>query len=127
MKSLNDIKESLIVRLVKHHFIVRCLSVTFYYVMILKDFRPCDIKGSHGIYEIRNTSNNKIYVGSAVNLRSRFYQHSKELSSGSHHNRFLQNAFNKYGESAFVFSVLEFVKDKTKLVEREQYWMATRL
>jgi hypothetical protein len=35
----------------------------------------------------------------------------------------LQNAWNKYGEDNFYFSVLELVPDKDKLIEREQYWI----
>lgn len=75
------------------------------------------------VYEIRNTVTGKHYVGSAVNFKNRKREHLTSLSKGSHHNRFLQRAFDKYGEGSFVFSVLELVDDKSKLIEREQFWM----
>lgn len=93
--------------------------------MLIKDFKACELEKLHGIYEIRNTSSNKIYVGSAVNLNSRRRDHTDTLRRGAHHNRHLQRAFNKYGGSSFVFSVLEFVEDKTRLIEREQYYIDT--
>lgn len=41
-----------------------------------------------------------------MHLESRKLQHFSELRRGAHHNKPLQAAFNKYGESAFVFEVL---------------------
>lgn len=83
----------------------------------------CDLKDVHGIYKIENTINANIYVGSAVSLYVRFVDHRNGLRANRHANTILQNAWNKYGESAFVFSVLEVVHDKTKLIEREQYYI----
>lgn len=85
----------------------------------------CDLKDVHGIYKIENTINVNIYVGSAVNLYVRLGDHRSGLRANKHANTILQNAWNKYGESAFVFSVLEVVHDKTKLIEREQYYIDT--
>lgn len=50
--------------------------------------------------------------------------HRKNLRGNRHENSLLQNAFNKYGESAFQFSVIELV-DKPLLIEREQFWIDT--
>lgn len=82
------------------------------------------LKGKSGIYKIINTTNGKCYVGSAVNLPGRWASHRKNLRSKKHNPK-LQNAWNKYGEDAFEFLVIEFVDDKTKLIEREQYWIDT--
>lgn len=73
-----------------------------------------------GIYAIRNVVNGKVYVGSAVNLRIRWKNHRNGLIKQTHHNRHLQGAFNKYGESNLQFIVLEFVSDVNSLVNREQ-------
>lgn len=81
---------------------------------------------SSGIYQIRNVHNGKFYIGSAVNLAQRWRQHRCELSKGRH-NPHLQNAWRKHGESAFVFSVVEYVADKAKLIEREQHHIDTLL
>ena len=60
-----------------------------------------------GIYQIKNTQNGKIYIGQTRDLKLRIYEHLRVLRRGEHHNHYLQRAFNKYGESAFKFSVLE--------------------
>ena len=60
-----------------------------------------------GIYCIRNSVNGCYYIGSAKNFRRRFRQHLTQLRHGTHGNRNLQNDFTKFGESAFVFDVIE--------------------
>lgn len=75
-----------------------------------------------GIYCIKNKINNNQYVGSAVNLKRRFYAHINGLKNDSHYNKRLQNAWNKYGNENFEFIVLEYV-EKEKLIEREQYYL----
>ncbi|KKN23367.1 hypothetical protein LCGC14_0905660 [marine sediment metagenome] len=75
-----------------------------------------------GIYEIVNTINGKMYIGSAVSLSGRFRQHRFTLKNGKHGNVHLQRAWNKYGPVSFVFSVIEYVAEKD-LLAREQYWI----
>src|SRR5579885_3833381 len=74
-----------------------------------------------GIYLITNLTNGHLYVGSAVDMRKRQREHLWGLHHGVHRSSYLQRAFNKYGETAFAFSVLEEVADVTILIEREQY------
>lgn len=79
-----------------------------------------------GIYEIRNTVDNKVYVGKSRNVEARFKNHVYSLNKGKHCNRHLQNAFMKYGIENFRFSIIEqFESDITEdfLGERELYWM----
>lgn len=83
------------------------------------------ILASSGIYQILNTVNGKMYVGSAVNLSKRKVNHFHELRSNKHHSRKLQNAWIKHGESAFIFEILEVVDDRNLLVNREQHWIDT--
>lgn len=78
-----------------------------------------------GIYKITNVINGKFYIGSAVNLSERRSSHFSTLSKRKHKNSKLQNSWNKYGESAFIFEVLEIIKDKNILIEREQYYLDT--
>jgi group I intron endonuclease len=78
-----------------------------------------------GIYRIANTTNGKVYVGSAVNLRRRWNGHRRLLRLGEHHSRPLQAAWNKYGESAFSFAVIEDVSDPKLLIDMEQKWLDT--
>jgi len=76
-----------------------------------------------GIYQIKNTVTDKIYIGSTLNFIKRWNIHKRQLNKNIHHSIHLQRAWNKYGAEAFEFCVIEFVNDKTKLIEREQLWM----
>lgn len=76
-----------------------------------------------GIYVILNTIAEKFYIGSAVHIRSRINTHIFNLRKNKHANTYLQSSWNKYGENAFEFGILELVEDKTKLLEREQHWV----
>lgn len=77
------------------------------------------------IYAIVNVINDKQYVGQTFNKLKRFGEHKKTLRAHTHCNRLLQRAFNKYGEEAFIFVMLEEVKDLEKLTEKEQCWIDT--
>ena len=82
------------------------------------------LKGS-GIYQIANNRNGKIYIGSAVNLNSRFRTHLCRLKKGNHHSIYLQRAWNIDGAKNFVFIVLEHVPDVKQLIIRENYYFQT--
>ena len=56
-----------------------------------------------GIYSIQCLENNKRYIGSAVNIKRRWYKHRYELARNIHHNHPLQDDYNKFGENSFVF------------------------
>ena len=58
-----------------------------------------------GIYKITNTANGNVYIGQAVNINARVASHINNLKSNNHVNKHLQNAWNKYGQDSFVFSV----------------------
>jgi len=60
-----------------------------------------------GVYRIKNTGNGKIYIGSSVNCKKRIGQHKSALRNGRHHSRYLQREWNKSGEDAFAFDVVE--------------------
>lgn len=72
-----------------------------------------------GIYIITNTVNGKRYIGSSVDIHRRWVTHKRELRRGIHYNPVLQRAWDKYGESAFEFSILLLcTKDDTLLNEQ---------
>lgn len=71
-------------------------------VRLLEDFSQT------GVYQILNTVNGKRYVGSAACFRKRWAVHRANLRKGSHRNRLLQNSWNKHGETAFAFMVIEY-------------------
>ncbi len=59
-----------------------------------------------GVYVIENILNGNTYIGSSMHLKRRWTIHRWFLRNGSHHNNHLQNAFNCYGEGAFIFKPL---------------------
>lgn len=78
-----------------------------------------------GIYCIVCEPTGKFYIGSAVDLRQRYYRHFGALQRNWHPNRHLQSAWNKYGSDAFTFEVLEYVLLPEMLTAREQHFFDT--
>ena len=79
------------------------------------------------VYLITNTTNNKVYVGSAVTMKKRVDRPYRELNYGYHHNQHLLRSF-QLNPDKFVVTVLEYVDYRGKiddryLLEREQYWI----
>jgi len=77
------------------------------------------------IYKITNTITQDFYIGSAINFKNRKWGHISSLRKNKHKNQFVQNSWNKYGEEAFIFEVLEVIDKKENLILREQYWIDT--
>jgi len=77
-----------------------------------------------GIYVIRTKINNRIYIGSAINLYNRMHTHLTHFKKNCHRNCKLQRFVNKYGIENIYFECLELCK-KENLVKREQYYIDT--
>lgn len=75
-----------------------------------------------GIYIIFNHVSNKLYIGQTRNLKNREICHFSALRNGKHHNKYLQRAFNRDGEDAFHFIVLEKCPVE-ELDERERQYI----
>lgn len=73
-----------------------------------------------GIYRIRNKVNDKCYYGSSKNIEKRWQRHKNELKNNNH-NPLLQRAWNKYGESNFVFEVIEECELSVLLQTEQKY------
>jgi len=76
-----------------------------------------------GIYQIRNTITQKVYIGSARYFFTRWKKHERLLNAGTHHNAHLQSAWEKYGASVFRFEVLEIVAKSKQLCATEQRYL----
>lgn len=63
-----------------------------------------------GVFQVKNTVNGKVLLGSSLNLEGPLNGHKFMLTSGSHRNEALQKEWKEYGHDKFVFEILEVVK-----------------
>lgn len=86
-----------------------------------------DMKNQHGIYGIVNTESGRIYIGQTKqSFYRRYLLHDWKLRNNTHDNQHLQNAYNKYGESAFEFIIVESIgdsKDSERLNDLEKKYI----
>lgn len=73
-----------------------------------------------GIYEIKCSVNDRVYIGSSVELEQRLHRHKLDLIRGAHPNQHLQRAWDKYGEAAFVFTVTKTCEPEQTLIEEQR-------
>ena len=84
-----------------------------------------------GVYQVKNTVNGKVLLGSSLNLEGPLNRHKFMLKIGSHTNKALQKDWNEFGPEKFVFEILEEVKVKEdpnfnlkdELTLLEQIWL----
>jgi group I intron endonuclease len=67
-------------------------------------------------------ANGKFYIGSSLDVAHRVGRHLAMLRRARHENPKLQNCFNKYGEAAFVFELLEEAGE-SEIYHVEQKWI----
>lgn len=67
-----------------------------------------------GIYKIINNINKKIYIGSSIDIYSRWHNHSSQLNLKKHINKHLQASWNKYKQNNFSFAIIEETKKYIK-------------
>lgn len=74
-----------------------------------------------GVYKI--TINNKIYIGSSINLYDRYTLHTSQLRDNKHGNKYLQRAYNKY--KILKFEILEIYDEieRPELIKEELRYM----
>ncbi len=84
-----------------------------------------------GVFQVKNTVNGKVLLGSSLNLEGSLNKHKFMLSIGMHQNKAIQEDWNEYGSDKFVFEILELVKIKDdpsfnlsdELTLLEQIWL----
>lgn len=84
-----------------------------------------------GIFQVKNTVNGKVLLGSSTNLHGPLNKHRFMLSTGGHQNPALQRDWQQHGADAFTFEVLEVVQQKDEpgfsvadeLTLLEQIWL----
>lgn len=76
--------------------------------------------GISGIYKIESKIKpERIYIGSAINIKRRWKEHRKDLRNNVHHSSKLQNHYNKYGKSDIEYIII-MVCEKEELIKQEQ-------
>lgn len=75
-----------------------------------------------GIYAIINLINDKVYIGSAVNLERRWKEHRSRLACNVHDNQILQRSYNKHGKENYFYVILEYC-EQNNLIKKETYWI----
>ena len=86
-----------------------------------------------GVYKIVNNETNKIYIGSSIDIYSRWRSHIVFLQANKHHNIYLQRSYNKHGIEKFEFYLIENLTYKKhkgiKTIDfvrnKEQYYLDT--
>ncbi len=60
-----------------------------------------------GIFQVRNVSNGKLFIGSAKDLRGIINSNGFQLRNGLHRNKELQKDFTEIGEEGFAFEIVD--------------------
>jgi len=70
------------------------------------------MKFKAGVFGIRNTVNNKLYLGSSVNMDAMWNRSRVQLDFGSHPNAELQTDWKSMGKDKFTFEIISEIKQK---------------
>lgn len=84
-----------------------------------------------GVFQIRNLANNKVLLGSSLNLEGPLNKHRFMLKINGHPNKELQKDWNELGPEQFSFEILETVQRsdspnfnlKDELTLLEEIWL----
>lgn len=73
-----------------------------------------------GVYTILNLVTGRCYVGSSVNVPSRWHTHLSGLRKGAHHCAALQADWIQYGSKAFTWSLVQECETRDEAILGEQ-------
>jgi hypothetical protein len=84
-----------------------------------------------GVFLIRNTVNDKVFLGSSLNLPGIMNRHKFQLANGTHPNKELQSDWNELGSNKFAFEIVDElaaragtdVDYRTELNSLENLWL----
>jgi hypothetical protein len=69
------------------------------------------IKYKMGVFQIRNTVNGKIFLGSSLDLKAIWFAQKLQLETGTHQNRDLQKDWEEYGPENFSYEIIEEIHE----------------
>ena len=79
------------------------------------------LKKESGVYSIKCVQTGKQYIGSSKNIYRRYLEHRAALIKGTHGNRFLQFAWDKYGENSFIYSALLYCHEDIRFEKEQEF------
>ena len=77
------------------------------------------------IYKISNNLNNKVYIGSSIDVERRWRQHKEaSINEKDHHYNYpLMIAFREFGIANFTFEVVDTLPDYQAMIQAEHDWI----
>lgn len=60
-----------------------------------------------GVFQIRNNVNDKIFIGSSLDLKAIWHAQKLQLDMGMHKNHNLQKDWNHFGSENFTYEIIE--------------------
>ena len=69
-----------------------------------------------GVFQIRNTVNNKIFIESSTDLDSIWNRHRFQLNFGNHPNDALQKDWKALGENQFIYEILNIYEPSETVI-----------
>jgi len=75
-----------------------------------------------GVFQIRNSNNNRIFVSCSLDLDAIWHAQKLQLDIGIHSNSELQKDWNEFGSGNFCFEILEILEqndDKPREFKKE--------
>lgn len=73
------------------------------------------------VYSIKNTKTGYTYLGSTINVYSRFHNHKSKLLHNKHENDSLQNDYNLLGINYFIFEILVICSKENLQIQEQLY------
>ena len=77
------------------------------------------------IYKIKNNLNNKVYIGSSIDVERRWRQHKEaSINEKDHHYNYpLMIAFRQFGIDNFTFEIIDTLPDYQAMIRAEHDWI----
>lgn len=79
------------------------------------------LRGICGVYAIRNTATDKVYIGSAADIGRRMRGHRHNLLHGKHHSLGLQKSFDKHGRDNFTVEIVAECDPESRLEVEQRF------
>ncbi len=78
------------------------------------------MKFRKGVFQIRNKSDGRVYIGSSMNLDKAWNSQKFKLEAGIHSCGELQEDYRKSGADNFIFEIIEVLKETGETEDAEK-------